>query len=123
MALRQIFADRKVIGKISVMDKCGVDAFERMGASRVPDPAFSWETLVRDPDVSAKVIDLIILCYRFSISDYLKNHDIFAFGKDECLLFTERSVKFLIQPETILMHKLAFSLITVELFEPVFSYK
>ena len=111
MALRQVFADRMVVGEVPVVHQGGIDAAEGMGAAGMPDAALGGEALVGDPDMGAEVLDLIVFDDGLGVSDHLENHDVFAVGQDEGLLSPSEAVIFLVQPEAVLVDELVFGLI------------
>ena len=98
-------------------------AAKGVGAGRVPDAALGREALVGYPDVGAEVFNLIVFCNRLGIADHLENHDILALGQDKGLLFAEGGVEFLVQPDAVLVHELAFGFATAEFHQFVPAYE
>ena len=69
--LFQVFTNRMIIGKISVVNQSFIQTGKWMGATRMPYTPLGRVTLVRNPSMCLKVIQLIILYNFFCITHYL----------------------------------------------------
>ncbi|MCJ7501142.1 hypothetical protein MUP29_12905, partial [bacterium] len=86
ISLDQILCHRVIIGKISVMYKGLVKTDKGMSTGRVPDPPLCGVSLVGNPDMGLKVIQIVILNDLFRISNYLQDKKVTAVGQDKRLL-------------------------------------
>ena len=60
VALAQVFAHRKIVGEVAVVDPGDVERREGVGAARVPDAPPGGVALVGDPDVGLEVQELVV---------------------------------------------------------------
>ena len=112
-----------IIGKISVMHKGLVKTDKGMSTGRVPDPPFCWVSLVGDPNMGLKVIQLVILNDLFRISNDFQDKKVAAVGHDKCLLSAHGVVICFVDIKTVLVDKLILGLSLAEPFQTLFLYK
>ena len=112
-----------IVGEVPVMNQRLIQAYERMSPPRMPDPAFGGISLVGDPDVGLKILQLVVLGGLFGIAHDLQNHHIPSVGKDKSFLFAEGSIKILVQLKAVPEDELVFHLPGVHSVELILGRK
>ena len=74
----------------------------------MPDASASRVTLVSDPDVGLKVIELVVPDHVFRITHDLQDHHVSSMRKHKSLFLAERAVEPFVQANAVAAHKLVF---------------
>lgn len=80
--LRDLRADRGVVGQVAVVDDRLLQAGERMRHARVPDEALGGEAVVADPDPGPKLLKPVAADH-VVVPDQLQDQQVPALGEDE----------------------------------------
>ena len=101
------------------MDQSFIHAGEWVGTTWVPDSPFGWIALMGHPDMSLKILKLVILCYLLCIAYNLEDHHVASMRQNKGLLLPQGGVELLIEFKTVLKNKFIFSLSDVHILETV----
>src|SRR3989449_4818743 len=99
-----------VIRKVTVVDKCLVQSYKRVGAAGMPDTALRRIAVVANPYVSLEICQPVVLYNIISISDQFENNQVLAVRDDECFLLAERRVVLEVETVGVLVDELVLEL-------------
>ena len=99
-------AHRGVIREIAVVHQGLVQAHERMGAARMPDPPLGGVAVVADPDVCPEALQPVRPDGVVAVAHHLEDEEILPVREHEGALLAERAVPGPVEPEAVLVHQL-----------------
>ena len=109
--LRQIFTNRGIIGKVTIMHQSLMETDKGVCSARVPDPAFRWVTMVPYPNVSMQVFKLIITNDIIAIAHHFKYQHILTVRENKSPVLSGSRIEFTIQPIGVLVDNFVFQLL------------
>ena len=121
--LAQIFRHGMVIGKIAVVHQGFVESHKGMGACRMPDFALGGVSLVGDPHMGLKVVQLIVFHHFFRISHDFENNEIPSVAQHKGMLVSVGVVEGLVDVEAVLINKFVLNPSQRRSFKTVFFRK
>jgi hypothetical protein len=91
-----------------------------MGSSRMPDSSLGRVSLMGDPDISLKIVQLIIPDNFLSIPDYFEYKEITSMGENKCPLLTCGIIVFAVYFSSVLINKFIFGLPACKCLQIIF---
>src|SRR3990172_3110810 len=85
--LLQVFGDRVIVGKVPVVHKSLIETDKGVRSSWMPHATLGGIALMGYPQVAVEVLQLVVLCHLFCISNNLQDHHVPAMGEYKSPLF------------------------------------
>ncbi len=94
-SLSEIILDRDIVAEVTIVDQCNIDSLtERVGATRMRDPATCRVSVVTDPNVGCEIVQTIVFDDVLSIADNLQNQHVSSMTQNESISPPILSVEF-----------------------------